>query len=97
MRRRAAMSDLDRHCDMMLGGRARVRRGHTNDLPTPHGRRQPGEELIHIEPHHGRDFPHAGHSLMETPSRKGMAPGVFDDLRTWLLARVRLPRVVVKG
>jgi uncharacterized protein len=36
-------------------------------------------------------FPHAGHSLMETPSRKGMAPGVFDSLRQWLLARVRLP------
>lgn len=37
-------------------------------------------------------FPQAGHSLMETPSRKGMAPGVFDALRQWLLARVRLPR-----
>jgi uncharacterized protein len=35
-------------------------------------------------------FPGAGHSLMETPSRKGMAPGVFDALRQWLLARVRL-------
>lgn len=37
-------------------------------------------------------FPHASHSLMETPSRKGMAPGVVDYLRQWLLARVRLPR-----
>jgi pimeloyl-ACP methyl ester carboxylesterase len=35
-------------------------------------------------------FPSAGHSLMETPSRKGMAPGVFDYLRQWLFARVRL-------
>jgi len=34
-------------------------------------------------------FPGAGHSLMETPSRKGMAPGVFDYLRQWLSARVR--------
>lgn len=35
-------------------------------------------------------FPHAGHSLMETPSRKGMAAGVFDYLRQWLLARVTI-------
>lgn len=35
-------------------------------------------------------FPNAGHSLMETPSRKGMAPGVFDYLRQWLVARLRL-------
>ena len=41
-------------------------------------------------------FPHAGHSLMETPSRKGMAPGVFDYLRQWLVARVRLSHVSVK-
>jgi uncharacterized protein len=34
-------------------------------------------------------FRQAGHSLMETPSRKGMAPGVFDFLRQWLVARVR--------
>ena len=34
-------------------------------------------------------FPHAGHSLMETPSRKGMAPGVFAFLRQWLVARMR--------
>jgi pimeloyl-ACP methyl ester carboxylesterase len=32
-------------------------------------------------------FADAGHSLMETPSRKGMAPGVFDFLRQWLVAR----------
>jgi uncharacterized protein len=32
-------------------------------------------------------FPNAGHSLMETPSRVGIAPGVFDTLRQWLLAR----------
>jgi pimeloyl-ACP methyl ester carboxylesterase len=37
-------------------------------------------------------FPHAGHSLMETPSRKGMAPGVFAYLRQWLTARVRLSK-----
>ena len=42
-------------------------------------------------------FPHAGHSLMETPSRKGMAPGVFEFLRQWLLARVRPPQAVVRG
>jgi len=34
-------------------------------------------------------FPNAGHSLMETPSRKGMAPGVFGFLRQWLLGRIR--------
>jgi pimeloyl-ACP methyl ester carboxylesterase len=34
-------------------------------------------------------FPGAGHSLMETPSRKGMAPGVFAFLRQWLTARVK--------
>ncbi len=39
-------------------------------------------------------FPHASHSLLETPSRKGMAPGVFAYLRQWLLARVRLTREV---
>jgi pimeloyl-ACP methyl ester carboxylesterase len=33
-------------------------------------------------------FPQASHSLMETPSRKGMAPGVFDFLRQWLRERV---------
>jgi pimeloyl-ACP methyl ester carboxylesterase len=38
-------------------------------------------------------FPNAGHSLMETPSRKGMAPGVFAYLRQWLAARVRLSPV----
>jgi pimeloyl-ACP methyl ester carboxylesterase len=40
-------------------------------------------------------FPNAGHSLMETPSRKGMASGVFDYLRQWLAARVRLAPVSV--
>jgi uncharacterized protein len=34
-------------------------------------------------------FPNASHSLMETPSRSGMAPGVFAYLRQWLVARVR--------
>lgn len=38
-------------------------------------------------------FPNAGHSLMETPSRVGIAPGVFDTLRQWLLARVRPPGI----
>lgn len=33
--------------------------------------------------------PAASHSLMETPARRGMAPGVFDALRTWLVPRVR--------
>jgi pimeloyl-ACP methyl ester carboxylesterase len=33
-------------------------------------------------------FPSAGHSLSELPARNRMAPGVFDTLRTWLLARV---------
>lgn len=36
-------------------------------------------------------FAGAGHSLMETPSRTGMAPGVFAYLREWLAARVRMP------
>jgi pimeloyl-ACP methyl ester carboxylesterase len=40
-------------------------------------------------------FQHASHSMMETPSRKGMAPGVFAYLRQWLLARVRLPHAGV--
>ena len=34
-------------------------------------------------------FPQAGHSLSELPEKKRMAPGVFDTLRTWLLARVQ--------
>jgi pimeloyl-ACP methyl ester carboxylesterase len=33
-------------------------------------------------------FPKAGHSLSETPSGSRMATGVFDTLRSWLLARV---------
>ena len=41
-------------------------------------------------------FPNAGHSLMETPSRKGMAPGVFDYLRQWLVARVRPSPVSIR-
>jgi pimeloyl-ACP methyl ester carboxylesterase len=36
-------------------------------------------------------FAGAGHSLMETPSRKGMAPGVFAYLRDWLAARTTRP------
>lgn len=35
-------------------------------------------------------FPNAGHSLAEMPSGSRMAPGVFDTLRSWLLARVDL-------
>jgi len=42
-------------------------------------------------------FPHASHSLMETPSRTGMAPGVFAYVRQWLLARVRLRHAGVPG
>jgi pimeloyl-ACP methyl ester carboxylesterase len=42
-------------------------------------------------------FPNAGHSLMETPSRIGIAPGVFDTLRQWLLARGMQPRPGVRG
>lgn len=38
-----------------------------------------------------RVVPGAGHSLMETPSRKGMAPGVFDLVRDWLRARTAAP------
>lgn len=34
-------------------------------------------------------FPQAGHSLAELPEKNRMAPGVFDTLRTWLLARVQ--------
>jgi uncharacterized protein len=33
-------------------------------------------------------FPRAGHSLAEMPSGNRMAPGVFDTLRSWQLARV---------
>jgi pimeloyl-ACP methyl ester carboxylesterase len=36
-------------------------------------------------------FPRAGHSLSELPEKNRMAPGVFDTLRTWLLARVSKP------
>ena len=35
-------------------------------------------------------IPNASHSLMETPSRKGMASGVFETLRSWLLERVQV-------
>lgn len=44
-----------------------------------------------------KGFPQAGHSLMETPSRTGMAPGVFDYLGQWLVARVRVARASVSG
>jgi hypothetical protein len=30
----------------------------------------------------------ASHSLMQTPARTGMAPGVFETLRQWLPARL---------
>ena len=33
-------------------------------------------------------FPQAGHSLSELPEKNRMAPGVFDTLRNWLLARM---------
>jgi hypothetical protein len=33
-------------------------------------------------------FPNGSHSLMELPSKKRMAPGVFEALRTWLRERV---------
>jgi pimeloyl-ACP methyl ester carboxylesterase len=33
-------------------------------------------------------IPNASHSLMQTPARTGMAPGVFDTLRQWLPARL---------
>jgi pimeloyl-ACP methyl ester carboxylesterase len=36
-------------------------------------------------------FPNASHPLMEMPSGSRMAPGVFETLRTWLLARVHAP------
>jgi len=36
-------------------------------------------------------IPNASHSLMETPSRRGMAPGVFDSLGDWLHPRVLQP------
>ncbi len=39
-----------------------------------------------------RIFPDAGHSLMQTPSRVGMAPGVFDALAEWLTPRLGLAR-----
>jgi uncharacterized protein len=38
-------------------------------------------------------FPNANHPLMEMPSGNRMAPGVFETLRTWLLARVNGARL----
>jgi pimeloyl-ACP methyl ester carboxylesterase len=38
-------------------------------------------------------FPNANHALMEMPSGNRMAPGVFETLRTWLLARVNSARL----
>lgn len=35
-------------------------------------------------------IPNASHSLMKMPSRKGMAYGVFETLRSWLLKRVHM-------
>jgi len=35
-------------------------------------------------------FADASHSLMQTPSRLGMAPGVFNTLREWLLSRIHV-------
>jgi pimeloyl-ACP methyl ester carboxylesterase len=35
-------------------------------------------------------FPQAGHSLSELPEKNRMAPGVFETLRTWLLARMQV-------
>ncbi len=35
-----------------------------------------------------RIFPRASHSLAEMPSGNRMAPGVFETLRSWLLARI---------
>ena len=37
-------------------------------------------------------FLHAGHSLSELPEKNRMAPGVFDTLRTWLLARMHVAK-----
>lgn len=37
-------------------------------------------------------FPRASHSLSELPEKNRMAPGVFDTLRTWLLARVQVAK-----
>jgi pimeloyl-ACP methyl ester carboxylesterase len=38
-------------------------------------------------------IPNATHSLMEASDRAYMAPGVFDTLRTWLLARIKSPPI----
>lgn len=38
-------------------------------------------------------FPHAGHSLSVLPEKNRMAPGVFDTLRTWLLARIHVAKI----
>jgi pimeloyl-ACP methyl ester carboxylesterase len=35
-----------------------------------------------------RIFPRAGHSLSELPAKNRMAPGVFETLRSWLVARL---------
>jgi uncharacterized protein len=37
-------------------------------------------------------FPQAGHSLSVLPEKNRMAPGVFDTLRTWLLARIHVAK-----
>ena len=39
-----------------------------------------------------RIFPQAGHSLSVLPEKNRMAPGVFDTLRTWLLARMQVAK-----
>lgn len=36
-----------------------------------------------------RIFPKSGHSLSELPDKNRMAPGVFETLRSWLLARAQ--------
>ena len=35
-------------------------------------------------------FPQAGHSLSVLPEKNRMAPGLFETLRTWLLARIQV-------
>jgi uncharacterized protein len=62
------------------------------DTSTPSARAAQNMRRVLSEAQH-RDFstvifPSASHSLMELPSKKRMAPGVFEALRAWLRDRV---------
>jgi pimeloyl-ACP methyl ester carboxylesterase len=63
------------------------------DTSTPAARTAENMRRVLAESGH-RDFtikvfPGAGHSLMELPEKKRMAPGVFETLRSWLLEHMK--------